>query len=188
MNGEGVFGLTEATVIFTVALALTFVIERLLELLKSAYDLAEARWRWHEVWNREARRLRSFAEHRLRAFSYLEPSAVAGALGRFSETLLGPEAGHTGTVPILSADLVRAVWVRLFAKLIGMILGIVLANVFLVDLIAVWENPEHPLAAFNANRVWLTGIALGLGSGPVHKLITTIERHRDRRRAARQGA
>jgi hypothetical protein len=186
IGSEGAFGLTEATVMFTLALALTFAIERVLELLKSAYDLAESRWRWHDLWNREARRLRDFAEHRLRAFSYLEPSAAATALGRFSDTLLGPESGHTGTVPILSGDLVRAVWVRLFAKLFGVILGILFANLFLVDLVAVWQDPVHPLSAFDVNRVWLTGIALGVGSGPVHKLITTIERQRDKRKARMQ--
>lgn len=187
MNGDaGSFGLTDATLIFTVALALSFAIERALELLKTAYDLAESRWRWHGLWDREAERLRNFAEHKLRAFTYVEPAAAATALGRFSETLLGPEAGHTGEVPVLSGDLVRAVWVRFFSKLIAIILGILLANLFLVDLVAVLKDPAHPIAAFEPGRVWLTGVALGLGSGPVHKLITTIERRRDKRAARKQ--
>jgi hypothetical protein len=36
--------------------------------------------------------------------------------------------------------------------------------------------------------VWLTGIALGLGSGPVHKVITSIERRRDKKARKRQEA
>lgn len=188
IGSEGAFGLTEATLIFTLALALSFVIERVLELLKTAYDLAESRWRWTHVWDREAERLRSFAEHRLRAFTYIDPAAAATALGRFSETLLGPDAGHGGTVPILSGDLVRAVWVRLFAKLLAISLGILLANLFLVDLVAVLQNPAQPMSEFAAGRVWMTGVALGLGSGPLHKLITTIERRRDKRAAKKQEA
>jgi hypothetical protein len=183
---DALSGLTQATIIFALALALSFVIERILELLKTAYDLAESRWRWHEVWNQEAQRIRDFAEHRLRVFAYLDPSAAASVLGRFSETLLGPASGHTGTVPILSGDLVRVVWVRLFAKLVGILLGILLANLFLVDLLAVLQDPLQPMRAFDPNRVWLTGVALGLGSGPVHKLITTIERQRDKRTAKKQ--
>ena len=97
-----------------------------------------------------------------------------------------PASGHTGTVPILSGDLVRVVWVRLFAKLVGILLGILLANLFLVDLLAVLQDPLQPMRAFDPNRVWLTGVALGLGSGPVHKLITTIERQRDKRTAKKQ--
>jgi hypothetical protein len=187
---DALSGLTQATVIFTVALALSFVIERVLELLKTGYDLAESRWRWHDVWNREARRIRDFAEHRLRAFNYVDPSVAANALGRFSETLLGPEAGHTGTVPLLSGDLVRVVWVRMIAKLVGMLLGIVLATLFRVDLLAVFKDPENPLRALSTLGVWLTGVGLGLGSGPVHKLITTIERQKDKRaaRKAEEGA
>lgn len=185
-GSEGSFGLTEATVIFALALALAFAVERVLELLKTAYDLAESRWRWHDIWNREAQRIRDFAEQRLRAFTYLDPATMAGALSRFGETLLGPDAGNTGKVPILSADLVRVVWIRVFAKVFGMLLGILLANLFLVDLVAVWKNPVHPMAAFDVSHVWLTGITIGLGAGPVHKVITTIERQRDKRTSKKQ--
>lgn len=185
---------SRVTMILALTLASALLIERLLEIVKAGVDLLDSRYDWHRFWTRRAERTQRFIERRLRVFMYVDPGQAAAFLGRFNEMLLGPADGYTGTVPMLSGDLVRAVWVRIGAKLVGIAAGIGLAFWFDIDLFYLSRGcpPQPPLAgdAGCAHTAWqfiLSGMAIGLGSGPVHKLIRRLERKREQR-LARVGA
>ena len=74
---------------------------------------------------------------------------------------------------------------RAGAKGAGVLIGIGLAYLCRVDLLSVWKNPESVQVTFDPRQAWLSGVAIGLGSGIVHKLITTLERKRDEHAAKR---
>jgi hypothetical protein len=182
---EGPAGLTEVTVLFTLALALSLVIERILEILKAFYDLIDSRLDWYRQWTVRATRLRDFLERRLRLSQHVSVERLKPILDQFSDRLLNGQGTYPGTLPVISGDLVRASWVRAGAKAAGVLIGIGLAYLCRVDLLSVWQNPESVQVTFDPRQAWLSGVAIGLGSGIVHKLITTLERKRDEHAAKR---
>jgi len=177
--------LAQATLVFTLALALALVIERILEILKAAYDLFDSRTDLHHFWTARAEHTRDYLQRRLRIFEYVSDKAAASLLDRFGEMMLGPQHGYDGQVPVLAGDLVRAVWVRLASKLIGMAIGVGFAFLLHLNLLT-WASDSTPLPG--AVGIAVTGAVLGLGSGPVHKVITEIEKRRRPRAEEATGA
>jgi hypothetical protein len=174
--------LQHVTVVFTLALALSLVIERLLELVKTLYDWVDSHFDLYRYWDKRTEATRDFMEHRLRIFEYVTPEAASPFLTRCSDFLLGPKNGYTGTVPMLAGDLVRAAWVRTGCKVLGMIIGIFMAFKFDIDLVALAGTG----ATASSSAAWhfiASGVTLGLGAGPVHKVIGAIEKKRNERAA-----
>ncbi len=169
--------LEQATLVFTLALALALVIERLLELLKSLYDMIDSRKQWHLYWTQRAQKTRDYLERRLRVFEYVDRTEAAGLLDRFDGMMLVPSPQHSPDVPILCGDLVRVLWVRTGSKILGMLVGIGIAFLVRLDLLAwVSAQPREP----HAWSMIVTGMALGLGAEPMHKIIGEIEKRRQK--------
>ncbi|HEY7025981.1 MAG TPA: hypothetical protein VH438_00085 [Gemmatimonadales bacterium] len=187
MNGAN--GALQATAIFALVLAFSLLIERLLEVLKSFYDWLDSHFDWYHLWTRRAYGVKTFVERRRRLFQFIPPLAQAAFLARLSEVLLQKPGGGCGPIPVVSGDLVRQVHVRVAAKLLGMTIGIALAHWQQLDLLSMYHEVASGTIKWGLDQVpggWLpglgktvTGIAIGLGSGPVHKIITTLERKRD---------
>ncbi len=185
-------GLLDVTLLFAVALAFSLVIERVLEVLKALYDVADS-WRdWHVRWTYYTDRLRVLLERRIRIFRFLRPDALAPYLNRFHEMMLNKPTGQDGEVLVLSGDLVRAVWVRLACRAVGVALGVLITIQLSpqLDVIAIWQReagmPNFLAELWPVDQQWfrniVTGTMVGMGSGVVHKVIATIERRRDDRR------
>ena len=176
--------LSEVTVVFAFSLALSFVIERFLEVLKALYDLIDSRFNLYSYWTKKTYRTRDKLERGLRVFEYVAPENAAPILARFTDMLVGSAGAFSGQVPILSSDLVRAVYVKLWSKVCGICAGVALAFAVPIDLFA--STPVAGDLASDPNYVFnciLTGTAIGLGSGPLHKVITSLERAKEKRSA-----
>jgi hypothetical protein len=178
----------ETTVLFALALAASLLIERMLELLKSIYDMLDSRLDWYHYWSRKAVKARDTLEKKLRIFEYADPRFVQNILHRFRSVFLNRQAGYSGIVPVISGDLIRALWVKSISKIVGVGLGVGLAFWLKIDLLKVWnESADSAWWIINIGsensgiRFAITGAILGLGSSPVHKLITTIERQREQK-------
>ncbi len=189
-------GVLDVTLLFAMALAFSLVIERVLEVLKAIYDVVDS-WRdWHVHWTRYTERLQRLLERRIRIFRFLRPDALTPYLNRFHEMLLKRPTGHEGDVLVLSGDLVRAVWVRLGCRAVGVALGILVTWQLFprLDILALWQGEsriENFLTTlWPINTAWfrivITGTMIGLGSGVVHKVISSIERRRENRRRERE--
>jgi len=171
------------TVLFTLVLALAFLIERLLEVLKAIYDLLDSRLDWHQYWTRKTEKICKKLEQNLKIFEYAKPKQIAVVLQRFRKFVLKKEDGYDGTFPVLSGDLVRAVSVTFISKAFAVLLGIGFAFWMELDLIKVWQEGSGEAVwdikiDSEALRFAVTGIIMGLGSGPVHKFIRVIEKKR----------
>ena len=176
-------GLTHTTVIFTLVLALSFVVERLLELLKTVYDVLDSRLDWHRFWTQRAIRLRDRLVNELRILEYASPRQIATALARFSAAMLGEQSESNATVPVIAGDLARVMGIKVGARLLAIAVGVGLAVIFsidLVDVVAKLVDPKVNIAGElpRGLRIFITGAFLGLGSGPVHQFIVLIERRR----------
>jgi hypothetical protein len=196
MNGAN--GALQATAIFTLVFALSLLIERLIEVLKSGYDWLDSHFHWYHQWTRRAQAFKAFVEQRRSLFELIDPKAEAAFMSRMSDVLLQRPAGGTGQIPVVSGDLVRQVHIRVAARVIGMALGIALAHWQGLDLLALYQAVSTGAIKWSLDKVppdwrsWLgltlTGVAIGLGSAPVHKIITTIERKRDEKTSAAAAA
>jgi hypothetical protein len=163
------------SVLFLVVLAFALLIERALEVLKAGYDIIDSKFDICHYWTRQTRKTQKYIQDRLHVFEYVDVKSSAAIFNRFNDLLLGPGNGYTGTVPMLCGDLVRAVWVRLGCKIVGVALGIAAALALRLDIVEAARSAQHQPTVVG---MLLTGIAMGLGSGPVHKLIRSIEKRR----------
>lgn len=183
--------LLDQTVVFAFILALALLIERFLEVLKSVYDFIDLRMGMDSYWTRKALELQNKLEANIKALEKGNHERIAGLVREVADKLIG--GGDNGVITI-SGDLVRATTVRFAAKLVAIFLGVGLALCFKLDIISVWQSalPDKlPVSGFQLGTVSkeiLTGIALGLGSGPMHKIITTIEKQQKKKQAKKSGA
>jgi hypothetical protein len=176
-------GLLDVTILFAFVLALSLLIERTLEILKSVYYLLDSRWDWHRFWTKRARKLGKLLEKKMNVFEFADSKGVAAILSRFREMLLDEKSEYAGSVPVVSGDLVRMVSVRSALKVIGVAIGIGLALAYKIDLVEIWKSADTSVPkpeGFTSGMV-LSGIAIGLGSGPLNKIIKAIERKRKKR-------
>jgi hypothetical protein len=171
-----------ATVGFLAIFSLSILIERFLEIIKSIVDLLDSRLHWHVFWTARAYALKERLVRRLRIEQYMDRDKTARVLASFGKLLLGQEDDYTGTIPTISGDLIRILYIKIGTKVIGMACGILLAMSFNLDILRLMER------YFASNMVTtpgsilnpvLTGVIIGLGTGPVHKLIVSIERKRE---------
>jgi hypothetical protein len=182
--------LLNQTVVFAFILALALLIERLLEVLKSMYDFIDCRMGMDEYWTKKAVQLQKKIEANVKALEKGSPDRIKTLIRQYMDKLVG--AGENGVITI-SGDLLRATTVRFVAKIIAIAMGVGLALCFNLDLVSMWQEAaktDGVTSGFKLGAISkevLTGIALGLGSGPLHKIITTIERQRKKQEAKQAG-
>ncbi|NOZ61560.1 MAG: hypothetical protein GXO74_07740 [Calditrichaeota bacterium] len=181
--------LLKVTVLYTLALALAFLVERLLEILKSFYDLLDSKFDLYKFWTVRAYKTRNVLENKLRVVEFLGAKSMAKMLDKFREKLLNTSGEYQGALPVISGDLVRAMTIRTYCRILGMIFGVFLAIWMKVDLIQIFQGAVSDMTHWHLEirsdlvRYILTGITLGIGSEPVHKLIRTFERRQKRKEA-----
>ncbi len=176
--------LNNVTVLFTLALGLALLLERFLEVVKGGIDLLDSHYDGYLLWTKRAEQARTVLERRLRVFRYLTPERLRLVLNRMYDVLVHAPDAAPGPIPTISGDLVRAAAFRIGAKVVGIAIGIWLAVWLQIDLIKLW--PSVDAGQLNVSEGMgriLTGVAIGLGPGPLHKIITTIERRRADREA-----
>lgn len=189
--------LMDQTVVFAFMLALALLIERLLEVLKSVYDYVDYRAGLDRYWSARASTLQGRINAALASLEKAGGEQVGGLIRQYADRLIGQ--GENGVVTI-SGDLLRATAVRFAAKLIAIAFGIGFCLCFHLDLVKVWQDAWHAqggqlsvqgvLAGFRLGdfaREVLTGVALGLGAAPLHKIIASIERQQATRQAKKAG-
>ena len=179
--------LLEVTVLFSLMLTIAFLIERFIEVVKSAFDLLDSRLDWCNYWTARAQTIARNLEKRLKHYKFLGPKNMASVINRFHEMLLNDKAEYNGKVPVVAGDLVRKVYFKIFSKVLGMIIGVGLAFWLNLDLLTIWHNAAGQYSqwviqiASPTMRVILSGMLIGLGASPMHKVIRTIERQRKKR-------
>ncbi|MDH5181532.1 MAG: hypothetical protein OEZ39_15170 [Gammaproteobacteria bacterium] len=183
--------LTQATVFFTLVLALSLLTERLIEMVKVLFDYLDLKLGWDKHWSHRAEKLHTKLKNILGYMMKTKPALQEKVLARYKDKVVD----ENSAVLVISGDKIRVVFTQLAAKFIGIAFGIYLAYQFRIDLfnyVQVGKSlhvVEEILSDKTHLRIILSGVIIGLGSGPVHKVITTIERSREkaRKKAAAQG-
>lgn len=164
------------------AIVLSLGIERLLELLRAIEDYREARSGTVNRWQRMAEKLRDRIEVRLELAKGGGQTTFQRVLTLAARYFSPAPAGSDGLIAIAS-DQIRTLTIQLLCKLYAVLLGIALAYAFRLDLFALVNATIHHSDGYRIDLpVWLgtllSGIAVGFGAGPLHKLISALERAR----------
>ena len=178
--------LTRMTVLFTLVLAFSLVIERLMEVLKSFYDLLDSHLNLCNFWTEQTKKIQKKLNARLKTMEFLDPAQIANFTNKLDVLLVSNRYYPNHTVPVLSGDLVRAGFIKCIIKGIGVILGIVIAVLFDLNFLMVLGKDYPVLLPLNLQTI-LSGAIIGLGSTPVHKVILYLERRRERKMATPGG-
>lgn len=184
--------LTQPVMLIGLAFLLAMVVERLLEIVKSIIDYFDTRSNAAQIWTRRAESIRNRLELRLN-------NAKNGDRQQFSLIMevaaryLSPESSGRNGPLVVSADRVREMSVKLRCKIVGLGFGLLFAWVFKLDIIRLTELAMQTLVDVQSYSVGplgiiLTGVAMGLGAGPVHAMISALEKARETRRKAAKEA
>ena len=180
-------GTDTAVLLLTGSIFLALVIERLIEILKGVYDVLEAKYGGAKFWNRRAATLQRRLHYILQSFGTDRPPSNAERLRlRAALWQLRPNDPAYGTAPAISAAKLRTVWVKNVSKVLSIVLGVtvaLVANLNIFDLVDASLGTGDTTNAILSGSigVLLTGVAMGLGSGPLHKVIAALERAKRRR-------
>ncbi len=174
MNVTTPTGADAALLLLAASIFISLIIERLLEILKSIYDVLEAKYNWHHWWNRRATAVQDMME------SFLADSATAKTtLKQGAERLRLQEAAYKESHSVSVAQL-RARTIKITAKALGITLGVIIAWFASIDMFQLIDQLRGETAGSLSGYSWLTvtltGVAMGLGSGPIHKIIARIEK------------
>lgn len=202
--------LSKPVLLLALALFLAIGTERLLELVRALMEHLEARRGTADRWQKRAEALRDRIELRLNNAAG-SGAAVLRAVVAVACRHLSPPTPESGGQIAIDADELRKMSLRLRCKVIGIVIGIGLAFLFGLDIFALVNegsrqaaDPGTGAAAGEGLRAavqervvavvtlpfklpgWIgmiiAGVAMGLGAGPVHKIITALERARQMRK------
>lgn len=171
---------TDSTILFGLAILVAIIIERVLEILKSIYDMADSTFNFHHFWTRRAKALAEKLEGRLKVAEISHVHLIARILNAANKIILKSKDGESLKTPVVSGDLVRIFYLKIFSKIIGVILGVTITFFTRIDLLAIWEVMSqtpgtHATYAPQFFGLFLTGVLTGLGAGPLHKVIIGME-------------
>ena len=183
--------LTRPILLLALAMVLAIGIERLLELLRAARDYFEARSdSYGKKWEQKANSLRERVEARLDNAKGTNASSFQTVLIIVCRQL-SPSPNNKEGLLSISVDKVRSMSIRVRYKILSIALGIGFAFVFQIDILELVKistehsNTELASSSEDINRtihgMVISGIAMGFGAGPVHKLITAMEKARKSR-------
>ncbi|MDH5179472.1 MAG: hypothetical protein OEY07_07380 [Gammaproteobacteria bacterium] len=176
----------QSILLLCLAMVLAIGIERLLEILRAVRDHLDAKDsdKVGKYWYGEAERIGKLIEVRMNnavgkdsAFLY----NLLIAAGRY----LAPAESHSSSQLVVSATRVRELKLKIRYKLFAILLGILFACAFDLN---IFRLVDQSLGVDSARRIpevlglILSGIAMGFGADPVHKLITALEKARKKRR------
>lgn len=175
-------GAEPAIVLLAGMLFLSLVIERLLEIIKSYYSYLEGRHGWYVWWNNGAEKIQQKLEE-LERNPEKHNSSSRLSFARVKIEGIGYLRGFA-----ISVDALRSSTIKYVAKCLGIILGIGIAFLADIDVFCLIDSviygTETCPSDFPIPAKIATGVAMGLGAGPLHKIIAALEKAKKRRTAA----
>ena len=172
--------LWSVTQIYLIVLILALLIERIMEVLMEVWNYLEWKAGLNELWNRRAEALRDKFERKARAQVLGQRLDVSGLIYQLRHVILSHKEGHSGAIPIISADQIRQVVVSTSARVMASLLGIALCLAAGVNLVRILEI-DFLQSWPGFIQVALSGVVIGLGAEPVHNIISSVEKRRQDR-------
>ncbi len=181
--------LTKPVLLLGLAMILALIIERLVELIKGILYHLEAHADASKRWTQRAERVRNRLEVRLDQCKAGDQQGFDLIMALASRYLSESDPAQGGLMAV-SADKLRTMTLKGWLKSLSIVMGIAAAFVFEIDILVLVElamqETDKP-ASYEPQffGTLLAGVSMGLGAGPIHKMITALEEARELRRKAR---
>lgn len=181
--------IADLVVLYLQILLLALLVERVMEVLMSAWKYAEWKWGMHRFWNKRARRLQKRFETQAHRNVFTRVLSLTPIARQARDYTRADDGLHRGNLVIIDGTLVRRVAVTVGARIVASVLGVLLcwvASINFVELIrAVATEAGGTLSSLlggipSSVQIIISGILIGLGSEPVHRIIQNLERRRER--------
>ncbi len=193
--------ITRITFLFFLYLVMAIFVERLMEVLVSAFNYVELKWKLHIFWNRRAKVLQKRFD---RLYGYQGGNAPkAEKIFNWVLWKIVAEKPYVGGKESISAELLRLNYLRVGTRTVAFIISLVFALVLEfkldIDLVLLVENmlsstgslaykvlgkiSEYPFL-----RVIITAAAISIGTEPLHSVISKIEKMAASKTATSGGA
>lgn len=180
-----------AVILLSGTLLLALFIERLIEIIKALYDVFEVQTGRYQHWNELARRIANQLYSRINNKT-TDSKYEDFHLKLVSQYLFSEDPNYKGSL-LVSTDRVRTIFMKYLTKLVAVFVGVVFAfvtdvNVFVLVREATPASEQLPTVLANGwlsggVGLFITGIMMGLGAGPMHKFIVALERARKKRKS-----
>ena len=180
-----------AIILLSGTLLLALFIERLVELIKALYDVFEVQTGRYKHWNELSRRIANQLYSRINTKT-TDSKYEDFHLKLVSQYLFSEDPNYKGSL-LVSTDRVRTIFMKYLAKTVAILVGLVFVfvtdiNVFELVRDATPASEELPPVLANewlngGIGLFITGIMMGLGAGPMHKFIVALERARSKRKS-----
>ncbi len=172
--------------LLSLALILALVIERILEIIKSIYDYVDARTNISSGWTKRAEIIRDKIESQLDSIPRNDQYHFDLVIALVSRFLCDTDSNQAICMTV-SADKIRTMITKFRFKILAIILGMLCAWLFNIDVLELTRLAmQKPDEVIQYTPSWygitIAGIAMGLGSGPMHKLINALEKARELRK------
>lgn len=183
---------TRVSYILFTYLVLALLVERIVEILVAVYNYIELKRRWHKYWNQIADRMRH-RYNRLYGYASDKQGKIRAILDGLLWNVISDEP-YKGGKKIISAKLIRLNYVRLGTRIIAFVIAAVLVLILHLDFIevisALFPDDFWLIGFLDSSkfiRFLLTTAAISIGSEPLHKVISGIEKFADKKRKAAGG-
>lgn len=167
-------GMEPAIILLAGMLFLSLVIERLLEIIKCYYSYLEGKHNWYAWWNRGAEKI----QRRLEALEKNPKLYNSSSRLSFERVKLEGIGYLKGAA--ISVEALRSYTIKYFMKCVGVLLGIGIALAADINIFSLIDSliNGHQVASgkYPLLEKIASGVAMGLGSGPLHKIIAALER------------
>ncbi len=173
----------EISYLFMTVLLLALLIERVLEVLGGIWNYFEWKLKMNRFWNGKAEKLKRKFENKAKSQILLKVLDLTPLTRQLRYATRDKKEGHSGKLTIISSAMIRQSVIALSSRLIASILGVIFCAATNVNFVVIFQKAM----GFEAGKltswpVWfqltISGIVIGLGSEPVHSLITSMEKRR----------
>jgi hypothetical protein len=185
--------LTMPVTLLGLALLLAVLIERVLEIVRCTADYFEAKAEAKAAaepgyvgkWTKKAIVIRNSIELRLDAAKTGDPQDFNLVMRLLTWYINKNDAGGGGAF-VISADKIRMLTLKVRYKAIAVVLGVAFALLLQIDVLELVQLSQMLAAKPELSVVYapkwygmlLAGIAMGFGAGPLHKIISALEKAR----------
>jgi len=170
--------------VFFLVLLLALLVERIMEILSGIREYLEWKTGMHHFWNRQTTRLKKKYENIGRGKILGRVLNLSPLTRQVEYAARSRKRGHSGLVVILSSEAVRKAIIAGASRIMASLIGILICYYSKINLIEIFEKelPDTVDKLTNWSvflQYIISGIVIGLGSEPVHNLITNMEERRN---------
>jgi len=178
-------GTDYVVLLLAAGLVLSIIIERLVEVFVAITQFHERHTNSYVFWNKRGEKLQNRLQN-----TYESADISSTVLAHVLKTFASDASDENG-VAIISVEKLRKNTYRHFARFLSVLLGVGIAlwlNIDIVNLVKALQNDgKFPLEeSYWAYQVF-TGVAMGFGAEPVHKLIMALEKGHQFRQNIKRG-